>query len=132
MARVTYQALRSLKAGVSPNTTVDLDFMLEAHQREAKPVAKTQVALGGASETRRDRTDVFHSVTTSPVLEAAFDDFRQFLDSVDGGEPFTLDPYGTLASPVQPLTVERSDRGYKERRIQHRYLSATFTVRVIA
>ena len=131
MARVTYTALRSLKAGVNPGTVVTLDFNCEAIDRETTPKETTRIALGGDYETRRERTDVSYAITVSPVLEASFDDFRQFLDSVDGGESFTLDPYGTAGSPVLPVAVTLEKKGYKEQRVAHRYLKANFKARVI-
>lgn len=130
MASVTYLALRSRKAGVNENDSVDFDFDVSVVDRSTKPIKGSSISLNGYEETTRDRTDEFYKITTIPVLEADFDDFRQFLDSVDGGETFTFDPYGTNASPVQAMNCILSSKGYTEKRVSQRYLSVTFTVRV--
>lgn len=132
MARVSYTALRSLKAGVTSGNAIDFDFDVSATDRETKVERKDQVAFSGLQETSKERTEELWRVTTIPVLEADFDDFRQFLDSCDGGEIFTFDPYGTLASPVAVKTnCVLDSKGYKEKRVSQRYLSVSFRIRVL-
>ena len=130
MAAVSYIALRSLRAGVTENDPINYDFEVSAVDRSTKPQTGSQTSLSGWQETIRDRTDELYKITTVPVLEADFDHFRQFLDSCDGGEHFTLDPYGTIAVPVQAMNCILVGRGYKEKRVSQRYLSVTFTARV--
>lgn len=130
MAAVSYIAKRNLKGGVSVDDPIDFDFEVSQVNRATKPIGGSQVSLSGYEETVRDRTDEFYTLVTVPVLEASFDDFRQFLDSVDGGEMFTLDPYGTIASPVQAMNCIMAQKGYKEKRVSQRYLSVSFKVRV--
>lgn len=130
MARVSYTAQRSLKAGVSAGTAVDFDFNVSDLDRYTKTARSDRASLGGLRQVLRDRTDVGYRVQTLPVLEADFDDFRQFLDSVDGGEAFTFDPYGTLASPVSPATSILVSTGYRERRVSQRYLATNFDIEV--
>lgn len=130
MAAVSYIALRSLRAGVTENDPISYDFEVSAVDRTTKPQTGKAVSLSGWTETVRDRTDELYKITTVPVLEADFDHFRQFLDSCDGGEQFTLDPYGTIAVPVQAMNCILETRGYKEKRVSQRYLSVTFTARV--
>lgn len=130
MPAVSYTALRSLRGGVSVDDPIDLDFSVSQLDRSTKPKIGSQTSLSGWQETVRDRTDESFRVVTVPVLEADFDHFRQLLDSVDGGEFFTFDPYGTIAVPVLALNVILTSKGYKEKRVSQRYLSASFTVRV--
>ena len=130
MAAVSYTAKRSLRAGVTENDSIDYDFQVSAVDRSTKPKIGQSVSLSGWQETVRDRTDELYRITTVPVLEADFDHFRQFLDSVDGGEQFTLDPYGTIAVPVQAMTCVLSSKGYREKRVSQRYVSVTFVARV--
>lgn len=130
MASVSYAAQRSLKGGVSVNDSIDFDFQVSSLDRTTKPIRGQQVSLSGWQETIRDRTDIQFKVATVAVLEASFDDFRQFLDSVDGGEFFTFDPYGTIAVPVDPQNCVMVSKGYKEKRVSQRYLSVSFTVRI--
>ena len=129
MARVSYTALRSLKNGVSVNDTVHLDFEVTKLDRSTKPQRTDHISLDGSQVSSRDRTDILFRVETVPAL--SLDDFRQFLDSVDGGETFTFDPYGTFASPVAAQTAVLSSKGYKEKRTNQRWLSVSFTVRIV-
>jgi hypothetical protein len=130
MAAVSYIAKRSLIGGVSVDDPIDLDFSVSKIDRSTKPVVGSMTSLSGWQETMRDRTDVFFAVLTLPVLAADFDDFQQFLDSVDGGELFTFDPYGTIAVPVDAQQCILASKGYKEKRVSQRYLSVSFKVRV--
>ena len=131
MASVSYVAKRSLQGGVSVDDNIDLDFNASVIDRSTKPIRSEQISIGGVQETLRDRTDILFTIKTSPVLEADFDDFRQWFDSVDGGEQFTLDPYGTIASPVDAQICVLTSKGYKEKRVSQRYISATITARVL-
>lgn len=132
MARVSYVALRSLQGGVSVDDDIDFDFEISKADRKTKPDRKDHIALSGEQASIKNRTDEQYAVGTLPVLEAAFPDFRQFLDSVDAGEQFTFDPYGTLSVPVLVLTCKLVNKGYKEKRVSERYLSTAFEVRVVA
>jgi len=132
MARVSYVALRSLQGGVSVDDDIDFDFEVSKADRKTKSDRKDHIALSGEQASIKNRTDEQYAVATVPVLEANFPDFRQFLDSVDGGEQFTFDPYGTLAVPVLAMTCVMVSKGYKEKRVSERYLSASFEVRVIS
>lgn len=132
MARVSYVALRSLQGGVSVDDDIDFDFEVAKADRKTKTDRKDHIALGGAQASIKNRTDEQYMIGTIPVLEADFPDFRQFLDSVDAGEQFTLDPYGTLASPVLALNCVMVSKGYKEKRISERWLSTSFEVRVVS
>lgn len=130
MASVSYTAKRSLRAGVTLNDPIDYDFEVSAVDRSTKPIVGQKTSLSGWQETVRDRTDELYKVVTIPVLESDFDHFRQFLDSVDGGEFFTFDPYGTNAVPVQAMNCVLAMKGYREKRVSQRYISVAFTVRV--
>lgn len=130
MAAVSYTAKRSLRGGVSVDDPIDYDFEVSDVDRQTKPKIGQQISLSGWQETIRDRTDELWRCVTIPVLAADFDHFRQFLDSVDGGEVFTFDPYGTIAVPVDPMSCVLSSKGYKEKRVSQRYLSVSFTARV--
>ena len=131
MARASYTALRSLDTGVTVNDAIDFDFEVTKMDRQTKVKRKDHIALSGDQVATKERTDEIYKVATSPVLEANFQPYRQFLDSVDGGEEFTFDPYGTFAAPVDPKTCVIDHKGYTEKRTNQRYLSVSFTVRVL-
>lgn len=126
MANVKYNALRSLKGGVTANDPIDFDFDATAIDRSARSIKSSSRSLSGKTETLRDRTEVFWNITMKPLPEANIEDYRQFLDSVDGGETFTLDPYGTSAAPISPVACILESRSYTEKRQSHRYIGVSF------
>jgi hypothetical protein len=71
---------------------------------------------GGAPEVLLQREEVFIDVTTSVLQESQIAQWREFLASVQGGELFTFDRYGTLASPVEPKSAMLASTSYTEMR----------------
>jgi len=67
----------------------------------------TQVALDGTTETiyhRRDRVwDYASDLISRANLTAAY--WYEMTDSINGGETFVFDPYGTIASPDNPVNA---------------------------
>lgn len=78
--------------------------------------SKKQAIGGGLPEVINYRSETFIDVTTKTVDESAILQWREFLASVEGGETFTFDRYGTVASPVEPKTAIRSSDSYSEER----------------
>lgn len=133
MASVTYTAKRSLLPGVVANDEVTFDFFVDGLDRRTQPKTTSSRSLSGKQESHRDRTDIVWSVSFSPQLEADFGQIRQFLDSVDGGEAFIFDPYGTAAAPISPLScvLDKPESGYNERRVLVDYLTTSTKVRQV-
>lgn len=117
MAAVTYTAKRSLASGHTEGTEYSLDISLSALERRVDTVKDTATSLSGRDETLLHRLDVRWSCTTTYIDSADMPELREFLASTAGGESFTFDPYGTVASPDDPVTVTRQGNGYRERRI---------------
>lgn len=126
MAVVSYLAKRSLKAGVSIGQSVEFEFLCSDIQRRVKVDRSVKKAQGGLREYIKNRSEETYDITTYAVLAEDFDDFRQFLDSVDAGESYTLDPYGSIGTPVQPMLCQMDEDGYTENRVSVRYLSTSF------
>lgn len=91
--------------------TLDDDYSLElglaAADRQRAGLVKEVVAIGGGRETLYQRDEVTWSVVTVPIASSSLAAVREFLDSVEGGESFTFDAYGTIAVPDNPVTVYR-------------------------
>lgn len=132
MAYVTYTAKNSLKSGVTAGTSVTYNFDCQDINRKTKVYRSDKASQSGKREYLKTRTDVIYQITTLPVLEADFLNFRQFLDSVDGGESFTFDPYGTSGSPISPMVMSLESDGYDESRVSVRYISTSFSTLVIS
>jgi hypothetical protein len=111
MGNVTYVATDSLFPPHFAGQTIsfDIDFQ-EARQSRAieKSVQRSQ---GGSVEVLKNRTDVTWEITFEPVNGSKLRHLREFIASTEGGEQFTIDPYGTASAPI---AVKRVDDGTNE------------------
>ena len=106
--------IKGYKRGFGQSYDID-NFLVERADRNVKVVKNVQRALsGGQPEVLTHRRDVTFDITTGLILEADIKKWREFLASVEGGESFTLDRYGTVASPSEPLLVYLEDDSYSE------------------
>lgn len=129
MASVTYTALRSIIAGHSSGTDYTIDFNAQALDPSYKVVKNTSQSLGGQTEVMRVRKDAFWDITSDYLEQADLAQWKEFLDSVDAGEAFTFDAYGTSASADNPISVERVDDDGAPKRIQAQLYTISFKVR---
>jgi len=77
---------------------------------------------GGAPETLLYRRETFVDLTVigptgDGLTEAMMPQWREFLASVEGGETFTLDRYGTIAIPVEAKLAMLASEEYMEERV---------------
>lgn len=111
MGHVTYTATES----ILPEHEAGEVCVLELNFQEAvRAVLVDKVAArsaGGNMEVVLNRQDVTYRLTTAPVHGVQLLRLREFLDSTNGGEEFTIDYYGSAASPKR---VKRIDQGYTE------------------
>jgi len=73
---------------------------------------------GGAPEVLLHAREVFIDVRTGYIPEAQIKQWREFLASVEGGETLTFDAYGTVAVPVDPVSVILETADYSDARIR--------------
>jgi hypothetical protein len=114
--------------GLNQLYAIDIEF--GKADRRADVRRRRNVAVGGAVETVLQRRDVLWSLTTDFIAEAGLAQWREFLASVEGGESFVVDPYGTAAAPDTPLVVSLESDSYQENRVAPRQYTIDFTVRV--
>ena len=105
MAYVTYTAKRNLKSGHSASTSYSIEFSAEQLTPIFTPSANENRSLGGTTETTFNRLDESWAVSAAFQAQSTYDDWREFFSSVAGGESFTFDAYGTVASPDNAQTV---------------------------
>lgn len=80
-----------------------IDFALEeATFSTRNPKKKHQPIGGGIPETVYWRTEKVITCTTGVIDETDLLQWREFLASVQSGETFTFDRYGTSAAPIEP------------------------------
>jgi len=105
------------------NQSYNLEFYSEKVDRSVMVKRSVQQPMGGgAPEVLTYRRDTFIDVTVLGPLgalltEAQMPQWREFLASVEGGELFTFDRYGTIAAPVEPANAILETTDYTEERI---------------
>lgn len=120
------------------NQSYDLEFYTERLDRSVQVSRSTKQPMGGgAPEVLLRRRDAFIDVSVigplgEPLTEEQIPQWREFLASVEGGEPFVFDRYGTVAVPVELLTVMLASESYAEERVASRRLyKLAFQVKVV-
>jgi hypothetical protein len=102
------------------NQPYQMEFSLDQADRRVAVVKSVQRALSGvAAETLLQRRDVFLDVASNLILETGLyniKQWREFFASVESGESFTFDRYGTIALPVEPKSAVLEGEGYTESR----------------
>jgi hypothetical protein len=66
-------------------------------------ISSENVSLGGQAETIVSRSENIFEIVTEILAASVVSDWREFIDSVEGGEGFVVDPDGTSGSPVSPV-----------------------------
>jgi hypothetical protein len=141
MTTATYVAKRSIISGhlLGESYTIALKLLSTSPGFEREVNATENESLSGHVETLR-----FHAAKTIQVDLAPLkggtelDAVLEFLDSVEGGESFTFDHYGSIAVPHDPVSARRQKGSYSLAR--HTpigaggatdYFSISFRVRVL-
>jgi len=93
-----------------------LDIGIDKDERTELVKSKAPVSIGGSQETVLQRVDVFHEININNVPKNSLPIYRNWLQSVNSGEVFTIDMDGTIALPEDPVSVI-SDGGHSENRV---------------
>lgn len=83
-----------------------IDFEASAVDPTDTDTKNRVITWGGRAESILLRQERSWMLRTLPLAAAAQAQWREFLASVAASEEFTLDPLGTLASPVAPFQAE--------------------------
>lgn len=101
----------------------DLEFYTEKVDRSVKVIRNQQQPMGGgAPEVLTYRRETYVDVVILGPLGALLTEvqilqWREFLASVEGGETFTFDRYGTIAAPIEAKSAMLASEGYMEERV---------------
>lgn len=109
MAVFTYIAKRSVIGGHTAGLEYSLEIGIQASPRTREIVKTEQRSRGGATEVLYHRADVTRQITLRPLRGSELAAVHEFLDSVEGGESFEFDMYGTIASPGTAVNCIRID-----------------------
>ena len=123
MAGITYTAnsrapLISDSPAHQAGTDYDIDIKLQGYIENFDTPKQVHVSLNGNVETvlRRASRQMKATFIWPNTLNAQME---EFLFSVAGGESFTIDPYGTVASPDNVLNVVCTNPGFNIGRMSH-------------
>ena len=112
----TYVAKRELITGHTVDTVYDLEYGLLVLDRSRDTKKSESIALDGSQETILHRQKTVFSVMTrcdaTTILQ-----WREFIASIDGGEAFVFDEFGTIAVPDNGINCRLVGKT-RERRIQ--------------
>lgn len=102
-----------------PGQSYSLEFKAEKVDRSEDVKRSMQQPIGGgAPEVLNYRSEVYVDVLTEILDEATqVPQVREFLASVQAGEVFIFDRYGTIAAPVDPRQAMLSSEKYAEQRV---------------
>ena len=104
MTAFTYTALRSL----APGHTLGVDYSIDFNARELSPKDDPKmtesVSISGRTQTTVEREEERFMLQSDQLLvgSIAYANLLEFLKSVNQGEPFTFDAYGSVLSPDNP------------------------------
>ena len=112
MTAVTYTAKRSLIPGHSANSSYSINLPVVSLPTTRQVSNERQQSLDGTRETIRFYACEIWNVSLAVLYGTAAAHLKEFLDSVEDGETFTFDPYGTANTPNNPMTAEIESVGY--------------------
>ncbi|MDH4274623.1 MAG: hypothetical protein OEW08_06265 [Gammaproteobacteria bacterium] len=112
-------------------SSYNLEIGAQVLSKSREVIKQTNRALDGTAEAVITRAGYLWAVKTARVTQANLPIWEEFLASVEGNETFTLDPYGTVAVPDKPVTVEITDTPRIERIKSLMAYYASFSVRQI-
>lgn len=106
MATITFTAKRSLISGHSVGDQITFEIPLRSADRSPRRNTREAKSLSGRVMTRLMYRENQRSFQTPPFRNASLkDQIIEFLDSVAGGETWTLDVYGTAQAPDDPRAL---------------------------
>lgn len=107
----------------------EIDSDNSAANRRLDIKSSESISMSGVGrETQLDRIDRIWSVTSIPSPEADWARWREFGSSTAAGETFSIDLFGTKASPDNVMTVSVVKGTFKESRIAKQYIVFSFDV----
>lgn len=116
MTAVTYTARRSLIPGHAANTSYSINLPVVGLPTSRQVMNERQESLDGTRETIRLYSCEIWDVTLAVLYGTPAAQVKEFLDSVEDGQSFTFDPYGTANTPNNPMSAEIESKGYSRAR----------------
>lgn len=108
MAVITYEAVDRgrLVAGHSAGTSYSIEIPLSEWNESVKEQKSVVRSLSGVKHTiLHNRIYFYQFKTVSTDNVSTILSLDEFFSSVAGGETFTIDPYGTIATPQTDISL---------------------------
>ena len=133
MSAFAYKSTRELASGSSPDEQQNRDFRLLTTRPTRRPIKKQNTALSGEVESLLYRSEKHYACQTEAITPGSnLDDYLlEFLASVENGEGFTFDRYGTVASPDDPVDCIMVSKTYPVTETGKKYNRYRFVIREI-
>ena len=106
MSIFTYTASTDLAPGTVSMSTVTRDIRLLTNRRQGRAVVRQNTSISGSVESLLHRSEKHYNCQTGLLVPGDLPDLRiiEFWGSVQNGETFTFDRFGTIAQPDNPVT----------------------------
>lgn len=106
MSAITYTAKRNVDASRIEDVIYVFNVGLTQFTRNVNRQQNTTTSLSGERFTTLHRLDETYDISTVPINDSALlVQMREFLDSVAGGESFSVDAFGSVGSADNPITL---------------------------
>ena len=132
MAYISYTATRKVITGHTTGYLYEMEIPFNRFDSSMKVQRKAHVSLGGQQETVLTRVDSEISITMGEFHRTRLPEIREFVHSVAGGESFTVDAYGTIATTDERISVQMTSNSVREQRVgTTEFFKISFKVREI-
>lgn len=111
------------------NQSYSIEFDADVLQKSYLSRKNRVEALDGSADTFLFWEAEGWNVTATVIYKTAVPNWEEFLASVNGGESFTFDAYGTISVPDAPVTVELDGDYSIPRHGETMYFNPSFKVR---
>ena len=133
MSVITYtsNARAPLMAGHAISTSYSFEIGFMAFEKNYNSPKTQHRALDGTAANVLKRDDDTLNITIGPYDSTDESQIEEFIKSVAGGETFTADVDGTIATPDTPISIKLSGSSNSRQRLGNRTYSLAFNVLVV-
>ena len=131
MSAFTYTARRELAPGTSDLELVNRDFRLLSKRLTRRTQVRQNTSLSGSVESILLRSEKHYSCQSEAIDPRSLDEARllEFMASVENGEIFTFDRYGSIAVPDNPVSCLMVSKSFPEAEQAKKFHRYAFVIR---
>lgn len=131
MSIFTYTARRELAPGTSDLQSVTRDFRLLSFPLNRRTQVRQNTSLSGSVESILLRSEKHFSCQSESIDPRSLIEAQmlEFLASVENGEIFTFDRYGTIAVPDNPVSCLMVSKTFPEAEQAKKFHKYRFVIR---